>query len=110
MISDECRRESNRSVKRQIRYSQILDILSSGRDMTAREVAMEMYRRGLINTADRNNAAPRLTELVEKGCVVESGTKYDNQTNKNVTAYRIKNKPMMADYKQLTFLGFTKER
>ena len=40
------------------RYEQILDILK-GKEMTAKEVAVEMYRRGLTDSADRNYSQPR---------------------------------------------------
>ena len=67
---------------------QIKEVLGS-KEMTAREVAIELFKRGYTTTTDRNSAAPRLTELVDK-CEVEiAGKKYDEQTGRNVATYRI---------------------
>lgn len=57
--------------------------------MTAREIAMELFKKGYTTSTDRNNAAPRLTEMVDR-CEVEiAGKKYDEQTGRNVATYRI---------------------
>ena len=66
----------------------IKEILGS-KEMTAREVAIELFKRGYTTTTDRNSAAPRLTELVDK-CEVEiAGKKFDEQTGRNVATYKI---------------------
>jgi len=88
MITYECRRDSHEKVDKEKRYAQIKNILAD-KIMTAREVAEEMYRRGYTTTKERNNSAPRLTELVDR-CEVEIvGKKYDSQTGRNVTTYKI---------------------
>lgn len=88
MITYETRRESHEKVDKEKRYAQIKNILGE-KSMTAREIAEEMYERGYTTTKERNNSAPRLTELVDR-CEVEiSGKKYDEQTGRNVTTYKL---------------------
>ena len=88
MITYETRHDSHEKVNKEKRYMQIKDILGDN-VMTAREVAAELYKRGFTTSTDRNNAAPRLTELVDK-CEVEiAGKKYDEQTGRNVATYKI---------------------
>lgn len=72
---------------KQIRYKQILDILDD-KEMTAKEIAVEMYRRGYADTMDRNNSAPRLTELMHKMVVEAIGKKTCQYTGKTVAVYR----------------------
>lgn len=69
------------------RHKQILEILK-GKEMTTREVAQELYRKGYTNTADVNNAKPRITELESLGFVTTDKTKKCNITNKEVAVYR----------------------
>jgi hypothetical protein len=88
MITYETRHDSHEKVNKEKRYMQIKDILGDN-EMTAREVATELYKRGFTTSTDRNNAAPRLTELVDK-CEVEiAGKKFDEQTGRNVATYKI---------------------
>lgn len=88
MITYETRHDSHEKVNKEKRYEQIKDILN-GKSMTAREVAEQLYKKGFTANLDRNNAAPRLTELVDR-CEVEiAGKKYDEQTGRNVATYRI---------------------
>lgn len=88
MITYETRHDSHEKVNKEKRYMQIKEILSD-KVMTAREVAVELFKRGYTTTTDRNSAAPRLTELVDK-CEVEiAGKKYDTQTGRNVATYKI---------------------
>jgi hypothetical protein len=85
----ETRAESNETVNREKRYRQILDILD-GNEMTAKEVAVEMCRRGYVPTSERNYAAPRLTELQQKGRVEAIGKKKCQYTNKTVAVYSVR--------------------
>ena len=88
MITYETRHDSHEKVNKEKRYMQIKEILGS-KEMTAREVAIELFKRGYTTTTDRNSAAPRLTELVDK-CEVEiAGKKFDEQTGRNVATYKI---------------------
>lgn len=88
MTTYETRRESNKKVDRQKRYNQILHILK-GRTMTAKEVAVEMNRRGLTPTSERNFAAPRLTELVNDGLVEVVGKRKCQYCHKMVAQYKL---------------------
>jgi repressor of nif and glnA expression len=88
MTTFETRRESNESIDREKRYEQILNILK-GKTMTAKEVAVEMNRRGFVPTSERNFAAPRLTELVKRGMVNVVGKKTCEYTSKKVAQYQL---------------------
>ena len=70
-----------------VRHKQILKILKN-KKMTTREIAEELYNRHYTNTADVNNARPRITELENLGFVVTDKTKKCNVTNKEVAVYR----------------------
>ena len=77
--------------KKQIRYNQILEILTErNKPMTAKEIAKEMMLRGYTRTDERNNSAPRLTELGQRGIVEPKGSKMDNDTNKRVTVWGLR--------------------
>ena len=72
----ETRRESYETVDRQKRYRQILEIMTEmDKPMTAKEIAVEMKKRGYSSTDERNVSAPRITELLEKGILDCSKTK-----------------------------------
>ena len=88
-ITPSTRGESNEKVDRQKRYSQILEILN-GNEMTAKEIAVAMYERGLIPTAERNYAAPRLTEMSQMGMVEPIGKKVCEYTGKKVAVYAVR--------------------
>lgn len=88
MITYETRHDSHEKVNKEKRYMQIKSVLGD-KVMTAREIATELFKHGYTSNTDRNNAAPRLTELVDK-CEVEiAGKKYDEQTGRNVATYKI---------------------
>lgn len=85
-ITFNTRAESYETVDKQKRYKQILGILI--RPMTAKEVAVEMHRRGYTGNDDRNNAAPRLTEMAQDGLVDTIGKTKCAYTGKTVTVYQ----------------------
>ena len=74
--------------KRKIRYFQILDRLMTG-EKTAKEIAIELYDLEQTNNTDRNNTAPRLTELAKMGLVEVAEKKKCEYTGKTVAIYRI---------------------
>ena len=90
MITFETRRESNDSVDKKKRYRQILEILQGGKEMTAKEIAVEMCQRGYVPTPERNFAAPRLTELSIKGLVEPCGKQKCSYTGKTVALYKMR--------------------
>lgn len=90
-ITEETRREANETTDKTKRYGEIKSILGEHKDgLTAKEVAVQMYKKKLIPTSERNFSAPRLTELCEKGEVETFGKKKCEYTNKTVAIYRLR--------------------
>lgn len=90
-ITLETRSESEQEVDKQKRYRQIIEILTENKEpMTAKEIAVEMHKRNLIPSNERNYAAPRLTELSKGGIVDTLGKKKCDYTNKSVTVYGLR--------------------
>lgn len=85
-VEGSTRAMSHERVDKTLRQRQVLDILY--RPMTAKEVAVAMFATGLTPNAERNNAAPRLTELRDKGLVEVIGKKRCSYTGKIVAVYR----------------------
>ena len=85
-ITFSTRREAYDTIDKQRRYAQILKILNH--PMTAKEIAVEMYKRGYTDNDDRNNAAPRLTEMAQQGTVDTIGKTRCSYTGKTVTVYQ----------------------
>lgn len=90
MTTLECRSESHKKVDKAKRRSEILFIMKGNKIMTAMEVANELLNHGFVNRLDRNNAAPRLTEMCQDGTVDVVGKKKDEWTGKMVTCYQIR--------------------
>lgn len=85
------RSESEQKVDKAKRRMQVLDILKeNNKPMTAKEVAVEMFRKYLTFDTDRNNAAPRLTELAQMGLVDTIGKIKCKYTGKMVTVYELR--------------------
>ena len=91
ITSFETRRESYEKVDKQKRYSQIIQILEEYGTLTAKQVAVLMYKRGYIPTAERNYASPRLTELCLSGEVEVVGKERCEFTGKKVSVYQLRN-------------------
>jgi sialic acid synthase SpsE len=73
--------------KQQIVYNE----LKSTTTATARELARNMYQKGLIPSKDDLNAVrPRLTELHEAGLIEVVGKKFDELSKRLVSIYKIK--------------------
>ncbi len=88
MISQECRRESNEQVNKSLRYVQIKNILQN-KEMTAKEIAVEMFKKGYTDSDDRNYAAPRLTELKEMRLAIVIDKKYCEYSKRKVSVYKL---------------------
>lgn len=88
----ETKSEANESVDKKKRYKQIIEILVGGKEMTAKEIAVEMWNRGYIPTTERNFTAPRLTELSYKGIVEPVGKQKCSYTGKTVAVYSLREK------------------
>lgn len=83
----ECRAEAYETIDKKKRYKQIIEVLQGGKEMTAKEIAVEMCSRGYIPTSERNFTAPRLTELSRNGVVEPVGKQRCTYTGKTVCVY-----------------------
>lgn len=89
MITYETRSESYEKVDKTLRYSQILECLD-GKEMTAKEIAVEMYKKGYIPSDERNFVSPRITELMYKGIVEFKNKKKCQFTGKTVSTFKVR--------------------
>lgn len=89
------RSEANETIDRKKRYKQIIEILTGGKEMTAKEIAVEMCNRGYIPTSERNFSHPRISELLKIGVVDCIGKKKCKYTNKMVGVFKL-----MEDYER----------
>ena len=86
----ETRFEANESVDKQLRYKQIFEILEEyPNGLTAKEIAVEMYRKGLTPTAERNFASPRLNEMMKVGILEPIGKTKCRYTGRMVSVFRL---------------------
>jgi hypothetical protein len=83
--------EAYESVDKQKRYKQIIEILTEGKEMTAKEIAVEMYKRGYTPTSERNFASPRITELLRTGVLDCLGKKKCEYSGKSVSVFGLLN-------------------
>ena len=86
------RAEANDKVDRKKRYRQIIGIMKMTHPLglTAKDIAVLMHDRGFTPTAERNFAAPRLTELSKAGIVEPCGKTICRYTGKKVAVYRLR--------------------
>lgn len=90
-ITKETRRESYGAAKQDAaaRRRVILEILTERGQLTAREVAAELHRRGITPSDERNYSAPRLTELKAAGQVEVTGKKICDCTGRSVAVWAV---------------------
>lgn len=88
IVTFSTRGEAHDKVDKQKRYAQIIECLKV-KDMTAKEIAVMMFEKGLIPTSERNFTAPRLTEMSQNGMVEPIGKKKCIYTGKTVAVYRL---------------------
>ena len=82
------RHDSHETVDKEKRYKQILEIMAEHSEpLTAKEIAVYMLSKGYTPTSERNFAAPRLTEMSQKGIVEPFGKKICSYTGKMVSVY-----------------------
>jgi hypothetical protein len=72
------------------RHEQCLEALGANGPSSAMEVAHYLYEQGYSQLFERNIAHPRLKELIDQGLVEKCGKKWDPNTKRNVSVYRIK--------------------
>ena len=90
-VTLETRAEAHDKVDKAKRYKQIKAILKDHPEgLTAKEVAVNMWQRGLIPTTERNFSAPRLTEMCEDGVVEPIGKKICQITGRKVSLYALR--------------------
>lgn len=83
--------ESYKKVDTNKRRSQIIEVLKKyPKGLSAKEVAIELYKNGEIPTSERNFTAPRITELIALGKVEVAGLTWDELTQRNVRTFKIK--------------------
>ena len=85
----ETRAESEKTVNKEKRYQQIIEILSENGPLTAKEVAVKLMAKGYVPDAERNWSAPRLTEMSHNGLVEPIGKKKCKYTGKTVAVYEL---------------------
>lgn len=91
-ISLETRRESYEAIKEVavLRGEQVVIALESFPDgATAKELAVYLHNKGIVNTSERNATAPRCTELVEAEKIKIIGKKKCQWTNRSVSVYAL---------------------
>jgi len=91
-IPQETRRESYAAVTQDTaaRRRVILEMLTEHGGMTAREIAVELQKRGITPTDERNYAAPRLSELLEAGKIEAVDTKICDHSGRSVAVWAAK--------------------
>lgn len=77
-------KQTEKQPKRQL----VLEVLT-GRELTAREIAAEMHKMGVLPYPARAVIQPRITELVEAGVIEAIGTKLDAETERKVAVYKV---------------------
>lgn len=75
-------------VKRQRLYNLITETLGADNEMTAREIASDLYTKHEVPYPTRGMVQPRCTELVKLGRIKVCGSKIDEVTRKHVSIYR----------------------
>lgn len=84
------RHDSHDVVDKERRYKQIVEIMKEHSEpMTAKEISVAMWIRNYTPTSERNFAAPRLTELSQKGVVEPIGKTKCKYTGKTVAVYHL---------------------
>ena len=86
----ETRHDSHETVDKHKRYQQIMEVLSECGPLTAKECADVLFHKGLLPSNERNYAAPRMTELSERGFVEPIGKKPCKWSGKMVAVYAIR--------------------
>ena len=83
--------EAEQKVNKKIRYQQIIEILSESKEpMSAKDLSVEMKNRGYSKTDERNVAAPRITELLQKGILENVGTKVCEYSGSTVGVFTLR--------------------
>ena len=87
MINEETRAEAFAQLDVNEKQRQVLECLGN-KEMTAREVLIEMIKKGYTEIDDRNGVALRLTKLFEARKLVIVAKKMDIETGRMTAVYR----------------------
>lgn len=87
----ETRHESYEKVDKKKRYVQIREILAEWGELTAKQIATIMFKKGYTPTSERNFTSPRLTEMCINGEVEVIGKTKCEFTGKTVSVYKLRN-------------------
>lgn len=89
-ITEQTRQSSHQEIKKHstMHRQAVLVILAEKGSMSAREIAQEMFERGLTASPERNHASPRLTELYEANEVEIVGKKICQWTGRSVAVWK----------------------
>lgn len=88
LVTTQTRRESHRAVDKRKLYNVIIDELKN-KQMTARQIGVSAYNKGLVLSPTRQQIQPRLTELVAQERIEVCGKQHDKLTGRNVAIYRL---------------------
>lgn len=86
----ETRADAHEKVDKQKRYSQILECFAETPQLTAKQCAVILNGKGYTPTAERNFAAPRITEMCQQGILEPVGKKVCEFTGKKVAVYAMR--------------------
>ena len=87
-ITKQTRITSYVNTEKTSKHQVVLEVLD-GKELTAREIAVEMHKIGALPYPARAIIQPRITELVEDGVIVAIGKKVDTETERKVAVYKV---------------------
>ena len=88
----ETKKEAELKINKKNQKCRIIEILNDFNiPMTAKEISVELKKRGYSKTDERNAAAPRITEMLDEGLLDCVGTKKCSYTGNEVGVFVVKN-------------------
>lgn len=82
------KKESNNRVNKNRWYEEIINLLSNEKaPLSCKDIAVRLYKKGISSSPTRQEVAPRVTELTDKGILKVYGEKYCPYTNHKVSTY-----------------------
>ena len=92
-ITLHCRKVAYEEVDRETLRNEIINVMKDKKEpMSVKEVSVEMFKRNLIPTDERQAVAPRMTELSKMGIIEPCGSKKKCEYSKiMVSVFRLRN-------------------
>ncbi len=87
-VTKETRKQSLEKTDKQTMKMRVLETLK-GKELTAREVAIEMHKNKMLPYPARAIIQPRITELLAAGEIETTGAKLDTATQRKVAVYKV---------------------